>query len=112
MSRAAYANAVLNLYCSLPQTTARRPSTADRRLAGQLFDRGITMTTVETAFLLALGRRDAHPPELPPLSPIRSLAYFLPVIEELCLDPPGPGYLVYLLRRRQRVQNSTDSGER
>lgn len=112
MSRAAYAQAVLSLYCSLPQTAARRPSAADRNLAAQLFDRGIPMTTVQTAFLLALDRRAAHPPELPPLSPIRSLAYFLPVIEELRRNPPSPGYLAYLLLRRQRVQNSTDSGER
>lgn len=108
MSRAAYAQAVLSLYCSLPQTAARRPSVADRKLAARLYDQGIPMTTVQTALLLALQRRDARPPDLPPLTSIRSLAYFLPVIEELHADPPGPDYLVYLLLRRQKVQNSTD----
>ena len=112
MSRHAYARAVLNLYCCLPQTAARQPSVADRKLAAWLYDQGIPMTTVQTAFLLALQRRDDRPPELPPLTPIRSLAYFLPVIEELQADPPSPGYLVYLLLRRQRVQNSTPSGDR
>jgi hypothetical protein len=112
MSHDCYVRALLRLYSSLPQTALRRPSSADRRLAAQLFDRGIPMATVQTAFLLAVERRDARPPELPPLPPIRSLAYFLPVIEELQLYPSDPEYLVYLLRRRQRVQNSTDSGDR
>jgi hypothetical protein len=51
-------------------------------------------------------------PDLPPLPPIRSLASFVPVIEELLLDPPDPGYFTYLLLRRQRDQISTDPGER
>jgi hypothetical protein len=114
MSRAAYVHALLTLYCGLPQTAMRRPSAADRRLAAELFDQGLPMTTVQTAVLLALGRRDARSPELPPLPPIRSLAYFLPVIEELRLNPPDPGYLGYLLLRRQRQKDqiSTDSDER
>jgi hypothetical protein len=112
MSRAAYVHALLALYVSLPQTALRRASPADRRLAAQLFDRGLQMTTVQAAILLALDRRDARPPGLPPLPPIRSLAYFLPVIEELILDPPEPGYLGFLLARRQRDQILTDADER
>jgi hypothetical protein len=111
MSRASYVRALLSLYTGLPQTALRRPSTADRRLAEQLFDRGIPRTTVQAAFLLAIGRRDARSPDLPPLPTIRSLAYFLPIIEELRLYPPAPGYLDYL-RLRQKVQNPTDPGDR
>ncbi len=112
MSRAAYVHALLTLYVGLPQTAMRRASAADRRLAAQLFDQGLPMTTVQTAILLALERRDARPPGLPPLPLIRSLAYFLPVIEELRLNPPDPGYLGYLLGRRQQDQIPTDSDER
>jgi hypothetical protein len=112
MNRTAYVRALLTLYCGLPQTAARRASPSDRRLAAQWFDQEIPMTIVETAFLLALGRRTARSPDLPPLPPIRSLAYFVPVIEELLLDPPDPGYLTYLLLRRQRDQIPTDLGER
>jgi hypothetical protein len=112
MSRAGYVHALLTLYVSLPQTAMRRASAADRRLAAQLFDQGLSMTTIQTAILLALARRDARSPGLPPLSPIRSLAYFLPVIEELRLNPPDPGYLGYLLLRRQKDLISTDSDER
>jgi hypothetical protein len=104
MSRAAYVRAVLALYCGLPHTAARRPSPSDRRLATQLFDQGIALATVEAAFLLAIARRSVRPPDLPPLPLVRSLAYFLPVIEELHLSPPDPGYLTYL---RERVAAST-----
>jgi hypothetical protein len=112
MSRDAYAHALLTLYVGLPQTALRRASAADRRLAAQLFDQGVPMTTVQTAILIALDRRAARPPGLPPLPPIRSLAYFLPVIEELRLEPPDPEYLGFLLARRQRDHIPTDADER
>ena len=44
---------------------------------------GIPLTTVETALLLASLRRANRRPDALPLGPIRSLHYFLPVIEEL-----------------------------
>jgi hypothetical protein len=113
MSREAYIQALLSLYCGLPDTAARRASLPDRRLATHLFDRGISLMVIETALLLAVARRSTRDPELPPLPPIRSLAYFLPVVEELRRDPPDPGYLGYLRLRRDRMVNfSTDRGER
>jgi hypothetical protein len=39
---------------------------------------------------------------LPPLAPIRSLAYFLPVVEELTENPVDAGYLDYL-RHKMRI---------
>ena len=48
----------------------------------------IPLTTVETAFLLASLRRAARRPDAIPLGPIRSLHYFLPVIEELLRTRP------------------------
>jgi hypothetical protein len=108
MSRAAYIHNLLTLYCGLPEGARRRPSPADRELAGQLFDLGIAMTTVQSAVLLALARRGARPNILPALPPIRSLAYFRPIIEELHQSPLPPGYLGYLLRRRFGRQISTD----
>jgi hypothetical protein len=104
VSRTAYVRAVLALYCGLPHIAARRPSPYDRRLAAQLFDQGIAFATVEAACLLAIARRGGRPPDLPPLPLVRSLAYFLPVVEELCANPPDLGYLAYL---RQRVAAST-----
>lgn len=110
--RAAYIRALLTLYYGLPETAERPALAADRWIAGQLFDQGIPVSTVQTAILLALARRTARQPGLPPLPRIRSLAYFVPVIEELRLNPPGPGYLQYLLSRRLQDQISTDSDER
>lgn len=105
---------LLDLYCGLPHTAARRPSAADRRLAAQLCDQAIPFDIIEAALLLATARRNARDPQAPPLPPIRSLAYFLPVIEELRLCPPDPHYLRYLRSRAadQMTQISTDSRER
>ena len=68
----------------------------DRRLAADLHRRGVSLVVVETALLLATARRRARPPEAPPLSPVRSLHYFLPVVEELLQSPPPDDYLDYL----------------
>jgi hypothetical protein len=107
-----YLRRLLALYCGLPHTAARRPSPPDRRLAERLFDRGISLDLVEAAFLLAIARR-THRPQAPALPPIRSLAYFLPVIEEVLLQPLDPRYLAYLRARLdQSVQIPPDQGDR
>ena len=105
---------LLDLYCGLPHTAARRPSINDRRLANQLCNQRIAFDLIEAALLLAIARRNRRDPQAPPLPPIRSLAYFLPVIEELRLNPPHPDYLRYLrsCNGDQMVPISTDSRER
>lgn len=96
--RLLYVQAVLEAYLSLPDTPAKaRP--ADRRLAGQLHQRDIPLGTVRDAILLAAARRHNRSPELPPLPPVRSLHYFLPVIEELLNNPLPAGYSRYLQRK-------------
>jgi hypothetical protein len=94
-----YVRKILAAYCSTPGTTGhvRR---ADRLLAAQLFTRGVPLKTVENALILAAARR-LRPPEALPLSTIRSLAYFLPVIEELLELSISDDYFQYL---RQRLQ--------
>ena len=90
-----YSRAVLHLYTRLPCTPSKaRP--ADRRLLEQLHARRIPVYTVEHALLLASARRVCRDPAKPPLPQIRSLAYFLPVIEELSLQPLPTGYLTYV----------------
>lgn len=111
--RDAYLRRLLALYCGLPHTAARRPFPPDRRTAEQLFDRGISLQIIETAFLLASARRMDRDPQDPPLTPIRSLAYFLPVIHEVLRQPPDPGYVSYLrFKVDLKVQISTDFSER
>ena len=90
-----YRQTLIKLYLRLPDTP-RRLSRFDLRLVHQLWERQIPLTTVETAFLLASSRRAARLPDAMPLGPIRSLYYFLPVIEELLAQAVPESYLDYL----------------
>lgn len=99
---ASYVAALLILYVELPETPMRA-SVQDQWLARRFYDRGVTMRVVESAFLLASLRRLVRPADGPPLSPIRSLAYFLPVIDELLAHPAPENYLDYLRLKLRRV---------
>lgn len=113
MSRSLYVRTLLGLYCDLPHTALRQPSPLDRRLAAQLFDQAVPLETIEAAFLLAIARRGNRDPKLPPLPAIRSLHYFLPVIDELRHQPLDPWYITYLRHRVDQMgKNSTFRGER
>jgi hypothetical protein len=76
----AYVRQVLDAYRKTPGTmgTVRR---ADRMLAVQLYQRRVAVSIIENAFVLAATRRLMRPVDALPLGTIRSLAYFLPVIE-------------------------------
>jgi hypothetical protein len=89
---------LLRLYLQLPHTPSRT-SRYDRRLAQELQQRRIPWEVVETAFLLAMARRCLRDPSLAPLPPIRSLHYFLPVIEEVLTGDISPDYVRYLKRK-------------
>jgi len=93
----AYRQTLIGLYLRLPDTP-RRLSRHDLRLVQQLWERQIPLPIVESALLLASDRRAAPPPQAPPLPPLRSLPYFLPVIEELLHTPlrHSDTYLAYL----------------
>lgn len=93
-----YVHTVLSLYQQLPETPAL-PSSRDRLQAHQLQQRGLPLTVIETAFLLGSLRRLLRPPQAPALSPIHSLAYFGPVIEELLHHPVPDSYIEYLRRK-------------
>jgi hypothetical protein len=94
----AYIRCVLDLYRSIPDTPNRaRP--ADRQLAATLQQQGISLDIIAAAFVLATARRHYRDPEVPALTPVRSLHYYLPVIRELLLNPPPEGYCESLRRR-------------
>jgi hypothetical protein len=90
-----YIRQVLEAYRKTPGTmgTVRR---ADRLLAAQLYQRGLSLKVVENALVLAAMRRLIRSSDAPPLSTIRSLAYFLPVIEEVLASRVSPDYFEYL----------------
>jgi transposase len=60
---------------------------------GRARQRRVPLTLIESALLLASLRRLLRPADSPPLSLIRSLAYFQPVIEELLYNPVPDSYL-------------------
>ncbi len=93
-----YIHQVLEAYRKTPGTmgTVRR---ADRMLAAELYQRGVSLTVIENAFVLAATRRLVRPAGAPPLGAIRSLAYFLPVIEEVRELRVSPDYFRYLRHR-------------
>lgn len=97
-----YITTVLTLYLKLPETPLRA-SYQDRRHARQLYHRGVSLSVIELAFLLASLRRLLRPEDLPPLSPVRSLAYFLPVIDELLAVPVPDNYLEYLRSKLRHI---------
>jgi hypothetical protein len=97
-----YIRQVLEVYRKTPGTmgTIRR---ADRMLAMQLCQRGVSASVIENAFVLASARRLMRPVDAPPLGTIRSLAYFLPVIEEVLAMRVGPDYYQYIRRKLEKI---------
>jgi hypothetical protein len=114
-----YVSSLLTLYIELPETPLRATA-SDQWLARRLHDEGIPLRVVETALLLGSLRRLIRPADAPRLSPIRSLAYFRPVVDELRAHPAPDSYIDYLrLKLRQvaaalpaSVQKSTISDDR
>ena len=100
-----YLDAVLETYSSLPGTPPR-PSRQDRRLALDLCRRGVPLRAVRAALLLAAARRSIR--SGPPLPPVRTLHYFLPVVEEVLELPPDPGYVQYLAAKLQPLVAEKD----
>jgi hypothetical protein len=89
---------LLALYLSLPQTPSRL-SRLDRKLAQQLIDQKTPPELIEAAMLLAIARRSLRDPSLPPLGPIRSFHYFLPLIDEVLSTGLSSDYLLYLRQK-------------
>lgn len=104
LSQEEYVRQVLEAYRNTPGTmgTVRR---ADRLLAAQLYQRGLSLKVIENALVLAAARRLIRPPDAPPLGTIRSLAYFLPVIEEVLELRVSQDYFAYLRCKLKRVQS-------
>jgi len=102
ISRRLYVQRALDLYRLAPGTTGylRR---SDRRLAGELYDRGVSLEMVYAAMILAVARRTFRSESAPPLAPIATLHYIRPLIDELIAEPPQPGYLSYIRYKLETV---------
>jgi len=75
----------------------------DRMLATQLYQRGIPVNVIENALVLAAARRLMRPADALPLGTIRSLAYFLPVIEEVLVMRVSSEYFQHVRRKLERI---------
>jgi hypothetical protein len=102
VTRDEYIQRVLNTYRATPGTSGmiRRP---DRLFAEQLHARGVPLSIVENAMVLAVFRRLFRAPGLPPLNTIQSLAYFSPVIEETIQLRISPQYFQYARMKIKRL---------
>ena len=102
MDSAEYVRRVLDAYRATPGAcgVVRQP---DRALAAQLFARGVPVTVVENALVLAAVRRLTRPAGAPPLGVIRSLAYFSPVIDEVLSLRVDDAYFHYLRHHLPRL---------
>lgn len=84
----AYITVVLKLFVDLP-ATPRRASSYDQAVARSL-ERGVPLHVVESALLLGSLRRQDAPKAR--FLPVRSLAYFSSVIEEIQQQPLPASY--------------------
>ena len=103
MDSCEYVRRVLDAYRATPGTCGaiRQP---DRAFALQLFARGVPLTVVENALVLASARRLMRPADAPRLGVIRSLAYFGPVIEEVLGLGADDAYFQHLRARLSRLR--------
>ncbi len=95
-----YVRQTLEGYRSLT-TTCGGVRPADERLARSLYQKRIPLYAIEGAFILVQARRNARHPSRPPLPPIGSLAYFLPILREILNTPVDPAEISFLWLKMQ-----------
>ncbi len=98
-----YMDQVLESYRRTPGTLGR-VRREDRRLALELYRRRVSLRVIQDAFLLAAARRSLRPFDAAPLTAVRSLHYFLPVIDELMATPLPDAYADYLKLKLREIQ--------
>jgi hypothetical protein len=93
-----YLRSVLELYCRLPHTPDR-PRPDDRFVVRRLELQQHPVQRVQAALLLGTVRRLFRVDDSDPLMPIRSIRFFLPIVDELRVTGLDPGYIDYLARK-------------
>ena len=97
-----YIRQILEAYRKTPGTTGtvRR---GDWMLAAQLYQRGVAVSVIENACVLAAARRLMRPADALPLGTIRSLAHFQPMIEKVLGMHVSPEYFQHVRRKLERI---------
>ena len=93
-----YVRSVLTLYQELPHTPSR-PRPDDHFVVSQLERQKHPLLHLQAALLLGTARRIFRSDDAAPLVPIRSIRFFLPIIDELKYAHLDQGYLNYLARK-------------
>lgn len=83
-----YVAEVIRLYRATP-TVLGHVRRADRLLARKLFDHQVPIHAIRSALILGAARRVLHNAFSSPMPPVRSLHYFLPLVQEVLDRPPG-----------------------
>lgn len=102
MTLESYCAAALALYRSQPDTL-NRDARNDRKVAEDLYRRGLSIDLLAHVMRLTHLRRASNPG----LAPIRSLAYYRAVFESLSPEDLHPGYVAYLADTYARRAAST-----
>jgi len=89
-----YVRTVLDAFVSLPSAPLR-PRRDDRFLAEKLYRQSVPLRVLQYALLLGCARRELQEHD-EPVQPIRSLRYFVPVLEEVRHQPVDAAYVRYL----------------
>lgn len=105
-----YVKAVLDTYVSLPDTPIRTRRD-DRYLAITWYRQGIMLFQAIAAMMLATERRTFREADALPLEPIRSLRYFVAIVEEIQHLGIDESYLRYLQQKLSSVLGTNASGE-
>lgn len=111
-----YVLKVLEAYIHAPVTTDKARA-ADYRTAEDLFNKNISLETVEDAIALVCARHLARDPDKPPLEKARSLAYFLRTIDEVAAQKANPEsrvrkeYWVYVRAKVDWLLAATGPGQ-
>ena len=95
-----YVNNIIEAFRNVPNASGRATQD-DRKVAAALFKRRVPYEAVEGAFILAAERRKKRPYGRPPLKPISSIRYFLPIIKEILHTPIDPADISYLWWKNQ-----------
>jgi len=106
LDRELYVRCALACYRTTP-TTAGTSDPQDRIVAAEIFEEGVSLELLQAALILAAARRSLREVAEPPLAPIRSLRYFLPLIKEITTTPIEPDYIRYLEESLLRLARST-----
>lgn len=108
MSRRHYLTALLRLYLAQPGSPSRA-SRQDWALAQTLYARGVDLADFAHAVRLATLRRLTRDPLPPP--PVRSLAYYRQVLDQLSPEELEIGYVDYIAFRYQAITRTDARSE-